>query len=217
MVTRARAVNSVRMIASLFPPPAGFEDLRLRDAEVSYLRQLPLPAPPQELLARLLVDVPWRAEHIVLWGKRVAQPRLTAWYGDAQRAYRYSGLHLTPLPWAGLLLEIKRAVEAHSGVEFNSVLLNLYRHQRDSMGLHSDDEPELGERPVIASLSLGETRTLVFKHKRDTSLKRVRLPLESGSLLLMQGNTQHCWKHGIDKQTQPCGPRVNLTFRRILG
>jgi alkylated DNA repair dioxygenase AlkB len=83
------------------------------------------------------------------------------------------------------------------------------------MGMHSDDEPELGEQPVLASLSLGEERTLILKHKRDKALKPVRLNLASGSLLLMKGETQHYWKHGIEKETRPCGPRINLTFRRI--
>ena len=100
--------------------------------------------------------------------------------------------------------------------DFNSVLLNYYRDHRDSMGMHSDDEPELGERPILASLSLGEERTFILKHKRDKALKPVRLKLASGSLLLMKGDTQRYWKHGIDKETRPCGPRVNLTFRRIL-
>lgn len=106
-------------------------------------------------------------------------------------------------------------VEDHAGVAFNSVLLNYYRDNRDSMGFHSDDEPELGPRPVIASLSLGTPRTLVFKPRGDLRADDVKLVLESGSLLLMRGDTQKNWKHGIMKQTRPCGGRVNLTFRRV--
>jgi alkylated DNA repair dioxygenase AlkB len=82
--------------------------------------------------------------------------------------------------------------------------------------MHSDDEHELGREPVIASLSLGETRTLVFRHKHDKALRSWKLPLESGSLLLMKGPTQRCWQHGVPKESKPCGPRVNLTFRRVL-
>jgi alkylated DNA repair dioxygenase AlkB len=113
-------------------------------------------------------------------------------------------------------VQLKGAVQGIARVEFNSVLLNYYRNERDSMGSHSNDEPELGKNPVIASLSLGDERVFVFKHKTRKDLAPVRLPLASGSLLLMRGETQHYWKHGIEKQTQPCGPRVNLTFRRIL-
>jgi len=96
------------------------------------------------------------------------------------------------------------------------VLLNYYRDNRDSMGFHSDDEPELGLRPVIASLSLGEERTLTMKHKLNKLAKPIRLKLTSGSLLLMKGETQRYWNHGIAKESRPCGPRVNLTFRRIV-
>jgi len=101
------------------------------------------------------------------------------------------------------------------GEAFNSVLLNFYRDERDSMGLHSDDEPELGPRPVIASLSLGEARTFTFKHRKLVDHPLVKIPLESGSLLLMKGDTQRNWKHGISKSSKPLGRRVNLTFRQI--
>ncbi len=103
------------------------------------------------------------------------------------------------------------------GSSFNSVLLNYYRDGRDSMGLHADDEPELGPEPVIASLSLGATRNLYFRHRRCKELATVNVPLPSRSLLVMRGETQRNWKHGIRKVARPCGPRVNLTFRHIFG
>jgi alkylated DNA repair dioxygenase AlkB len=103
-----------------------------------------------------------------------------------------------------------------AGCPFNSVLINYYRDHRDSMGMHSDDEPELGPNPVIASLSLGQTRQFVMRHKTNRALKIMRMNLDSGSLLLMKGETQTHWKHGIPKESQACGPRVNLTFRRIV-
>ena len=102
-----------------------------------------------------------------------------------------------------------------TGISFNSALLNYYRDNRDSMGLHSDDEPELGERPIIASFSLGEERTIIFKHKTRSDRKPIRLTLANGSLLLMTGETQRYWKHGINKEKHPCGPRINLTFLRV--
>lgn len=114
-----------------------------------------------------------------------------------------------------MILDIKSRVEALAGTNFNSGLLNYYRDQQDSMALHSDDEPELGKQPIIASLSLGEERTFIMKHKLDKSLKTVRLKLASGSLLLKKADTQHFWKHGIDKEKHPCRPRVKFTFRRI--
>ena len=144
------------------------------------------------------------------------QPRLTAWYGDADARYVYSGLARDPLPWTPRLLAMKASIERATGHRFNSVLLNYYRNERDSMGMHSDDEPELGDEPAIASFSLGQARNLVFKHKFDRARKPVRIELGDGSLLLTRGPTQRNWKHGIAKGSRPLGPRLNLTFRHIV-
>lgn len=95
------------------------------------------------------------------------------------------------------------------------MLLNYYRDNNDSMGMHSDDEKELGLNPTIASVSLGAERPFVFKSKRDPDAKPIKIKLASGSLLLMKGETQHNYKHGIAKERQALGPRVNLTFRTI--
>ncbi len=202
-------------MSDLFAGTARLERIPMSDAEVYYLHHLDLGCQRDAFLHRLIADVPWRQENILVWHKVYAQPRLIAWYGDRGSDYTYSGLCLTPLPWTDLLLDIRRRVEAVATAAFNSVLLNYYRDNRDSMGLHSDDEPELGPRPVIASLSLGQERTLVLKHKVNKLAKPVRLNLASGSLLLMKGDTQKYWKHGIAKEVHPLGPRVNLTFRQI--
>ena len=204
------------IIADLFSAHEALEQIPIPDAEVYYLRHLSLSQTPSTVMRQLIDEVPWRAESVVVWGKTFPQPRLVAWYGDVGRNYTYSGIHLSPLPWTQVLLDIKRRIEAVVHTDFNSVLLNYYRDHRDSMGLHGDDEPELGERPILASLSLGEERTFILKHKREKALTPVRLKLASGSLLLMKGETQRYWKHGIDKETRRCGPRVNLTFRRIV-
>jgi alkylated DNA repair dioxygenase AlkB len=190
--------------------------IAIPDADVFYLSDV-LRSPERDtILRRLIADVRWRREKIVVWGKTYLQPRLIAWYGDPGSSYTYSGITLNPLPWEALLLELKNLFESTSGSIFNSVLINYYRDQRDSMGLHSDDEPELGARPILASLSLGQERTLIFKHKVKKDASPVKIRLASGSLLLMKGDTQRFWKHGIEKETRPCGPRVNLTFRRIV-
>ena len=203
------------MNEDLFSATQRLEYVPMQDAEVYYLRHLSLSEPADDIMQHLIDEVPWKAEKIVVWGKTFPQPRLIAWYGDSGKSYTYSGIHLNPLPWTPVLLDIKSRVEAVVGDEFNSALLNYYRDHRDSMGLHSDDEPELGQCPIIASLSLGEERLFILKHKTRKDLKSVRLKLASSSLLLMKGETQQHWKHGIEKKTCPCGPRVNLTFRRI--
>jgi alkylated DNA repair dioxygenase AlkB len=200
----------------LFEATDRLERIPIADGEVYYVSDLNLGRAADALLRQLIAEIPWRQENILVWGKLYSQPRLVAWYGDRGSDYTYSGIKLIPRPWTDLLLDIKRKVETASATTFNCVLLNYYRDNRDSMGYHSDDEPELGERPVIASLSLGEERTFVLKHKVNKLTKPVRLRLESGSLLLIKGETQRYWKHGIAKESRPCGPRINLTFRRIV-
>lgn len=138
------------------------------------------------------------------------EPRLSAWYGDA--AYTYSGKTRQPHAWMPILDALRQRIEIACQARFNSVLLNLYRNGQDSMGLHSDDEPELGPEPLIASLSLGAERRFVLRHKTLTD-QRHTLTLAHGSLLLMAGRTQHAWKHGLPKAKSVAEPRINLTFR----
>lgn len=195
---------------------SGLEPLDLPDADILYAPRVELGADPDLILSQLIEEIPWRTEVVNLWGKEYPQPRLVSWFGDAGARYTYSGLSLEPLPWSPLLSMLRSRVETLAEAHFNSVLLNYYRDHRDSMGMHSDDEPELGGNPIIASVSFGAQRTLVFKHRFRKELKPVHLPLDHGSLLVMKGVTQHYWKHGINKISHPCGPRVNLTFRRIM-
>lgn len=203
------------MTDDLFGNTAQLEQLQIEGADIGFARHLTLPESDDVLLRKLIDETPWRSEKVTVWGKTYEQPRLIAWYGDKGQGYSYSGISLEPLPWTSTLLGIRDVVQALSNERFNSVLLNYYRDHRDRMGFHSDDERELGPTPTIASVSLGATRTFVLKHKNRSDVKLARIELPSGSLLIMKGQTQKNWKHGIDKQAKPCGPRVNLTFRRI--
>jgi len=148
---------------------------------------------------------------MVMFGRRVAFPRLTAWYGDPGAAYTYSGVRNEPLPWTPLLGELRDLVAAAAGAPFNSVLLNRYRDGSDSMGWHADDERELA--PVIASLSVGAVRTFELRHRGDR--ERIALPLASGSLIVMAGDTQRHWQHRVPKDVRAPGERINLTFRLV--
>ncbi|APG63439.1 hypothetical protein LPB140_00910 [Sphingorhabdus lutea] len=194
------------------------------DADISILNSFKLPPPYSQLshdeILGILSDpaqISWRQEDIKIFGKIYAQPRLIAYYGDEQAQYHYSSIILKPLPWTDFLRALKRQVEQVTGEHFNAVFLNLYRDQNDSMGMHSDDEAELGQNPAIASLSYGASRTLIMKHRHEKSRTNIKIPLHSGNLLLMKGTTQHFWKHGINKEKTAHGPRVNLTFRRVFG
>ena len=163
----------------------------------------------------LLARVQWRQDVIKHGRKGTQLPRLTAWYGNSGKNYSYSGIRMKLLPWNAPLLSIKQAVDAEAGAKFSSVLLNLYRNERDSVAWHSDDEPELGKNPIIASVSFGATRRFVMKHKNEKRLPKIEMELSHGSLLLMRGPTQHHWVHAIPKSRIPVGPRLNLTFRII--
>ena len=139
-----------------------------------------------------------------------------AWAGP--QAYRYSGLTLQPRPLDPVLAELTDRVSAAAGVEFDHVMLNLYRDGDDRIGPHADDEPELGPDPVIASLSLGAARRFVAQPKRRyKSKRRERLVLTHGSLLVMGGSFQRAWYHGVPAQAAVTGPRINVTFRKLLG
>jgi alkylated DNA repair dioxygenase AlkB len=195
----------------LFSAEAGLQRIPIEDGELALLPQLPLPLSNAEVFERLLRETAWRHETIVVYGKRHLQPRLTAWHGEA--SYTYSGLRLAPLPMTPLLAQLRAAVEAATGHRYNSVLLNYYRDGADSMGMHSDDEPELGPQPAIASLSYGATRSFILRHK--TSKRTLKFDLLDGNLLLMAGSLQRHWLHGINKTAKPTGARLNLTFRYI--
>ena len=149
----------------------------------------------------------------MMFGKKLVTKREMAWYGEDGLNYKYSGILRKPLPWSDSLLKIKLLVEQACKVSFNSCLLNLYHDGNESMGWHSDDEPELGPNPVIASVSLGAERKFAFKHRKTGEC--ISLVLKNGSLLLMQGVTQHFWVHTLRKSAGVKNPRVNLTFRRI--
>ena len=158
--------------------------------------------------------LPWSVHRIRLFGREVDSPRLSAWIGDPPAVYRYSGTAFTPHPWTAALASLRDRLQQGLGVPFNSVLANLYRDGQDAMGWHSDDEPELGPNPVIASVSLGAERRFLLKHRADPAL-RTALALPHGSLLVMSGETQRLYRHALPRTARPVAARINLTFRQI--
>ena len=139
-------------------------------------------------------------------------PRLTAWYGDA--AYTYSGVRHEPRNWVSILNALRDLVQNKTNKPFNSVLLNHYRSGSDSMSWHSDNEPELGLNPTIASLSFGGTRRFRFRNTSDKK-QTLSINLSDASLLVMAGPLQHNWQHTLPKTKKIVAPRINLTFRNI--
>jgi alkylated DNA repair dioxygenase AlkB len=187
----------------------------LPDADIRYYPNFIKYQDATALLDRLLYETDWKEESITLFGKKYKQPRLTAWYGEEQMNYSYSGINMVALPFTPTLLKIRSLVECFTNETFNSVLLNLYRDGDDSNGWHSDDEKELGKDPVIASLSLGAVRKFKLKYRLDSTI-RYDISLGHGSLLLMKAETQHFWKHQIPKSKKVDQARINLTFRRLI-
>lgn len=172
------------------------------------------------LLARLWNELEWRSQRIRLFGRSVLQPRLVAWYGDPDARYRYSGLSLEPLPWHPELASLRQRLEAFCGKPFNSVLANAYRDGNDSMGWHSDNERELGPRPLIASLSLGAPRRLLVRPAAagaDELRRSTPVVLAHGSLLLMKEASQERYQHALPKTRRATALRVNLTYRWVSG
>ena len=193
-------------------PPTQHPDLL--DADVTYFAHFFTNDDSNRLLSAVMKATPWRQETIKMYGTETPVPRLSTWHGDPGMSYTYSNIAMTPETWNEPLLEIKTAIEKETLTTFNSVLVNLYRDGADSVGWHSDDERELGAEPVIASVSFGALRKFQMRHKIDATNTYVLEPAH-GSLLVMRGITQQCWKHRVPKTSRKVGQRVNLTFRTI--
>ena len=187
----------------------------LVDAEVSHYPGFLRDGERQSIFDQLRDTTPWEQHVVRLFGRSHPAPRLSAWYGDPGTTYTYSGLQLSPQPWTPHLDRMRQRVSTLTSKPFNSALLNYYRDGSDGMGWHSDDEPELGRDPCIASLSLGSERRFLLRHKTQSNLPTCEYLLGDGDLLIMDGKTQHHWKHQIPKTRRPVGPRINVTFRYV--
>lgn len=163
----------------------------------------------------LLRETPWSRDSLFMYGRKVDIPRYQAWYGDEGKTYTYSGLQMKPCHWTPCLLLVREQLENFLGETFNSVLLNRYRDGNDHVSWHSDDEPELGTDPAIASLSLGASRHFQMRHKKDPA-RRMTFLLAHGDLLVMRGSSQRDWSHRIPRDRRVHGARLNLTFRKIF-
>ncbi|MGB5942991.1 MAG: alpha-ketoglutarate-dependent dioxygenase AlkB [Leeuwenhoekiella sp.] len=190
-------------------------DLNLDRATITYYPKFLNTTDSKALFEALLQHTSWREVKITVFGKTYLQPRLTALQAENSNPYSYSNLTMHPVPFCSDVLQIKKKLESFTGLTFTTCLLNLYRDGKDSNGWHADDEKELGSSPIIASVSLGATRTFKLRRKKETKTAK-KIDLTSGSLLLMQGKTQTYWQHQIPKTAKPVEPRINLTFRTVL-
>lgn len=200
------------------------EKIPLHDADVQFCAQFFDAAKATELLRDLIASTPWETHLVHIFGREIASPRLSSWHGDPQCSYRYSRMRYEPKAWTSHLSEVREKLAREGVGEFNCVLANFYRSGADSMGWHSDSEPELGTNPLIASVSFGAPRRFCLRHKApgeklaNNALPgqyRAELLLNSGSLLVMADGTQKNYQHALPKMAKVGAPRVNLTFRQI--
>ena len=189
-------------------------NLNLKNGSITYYPKFFYKEEADFYFNNLLQHINWKQDKITIYGKTHLQPRLTSFFANNKNTYSYSNITMQPEPFKGSLLKIKNKLESNLNLEFTSCLANLYRNGQDSNGWHADNEKELGKNPIIASISFGEERVFNLKHKHDKILKK-KIVLQHGSLLLMQGETQHNWLHQIPKTSKKIGPRINLTFRII--
>lgn len=207
------------MQANLFDESVHPDQYIEHDLGDAQFREYPLafdPALAESLLKTLLKDIRWQQEYLRIAGKLHPVPRLQCWMGDRASLYGYSGVRLKPCPWDDTVREIHHRVHELTGLSFNCVLINYYRNGQDSVSWHADDERELGEAPIIASLSMGAERKFQLKHKHNSPPQRYQLQLRSGSLLLMGGSMQSNWLHQLPKAQGLQQARINLTFRNTV-
>ncbi|WET50794.1 alpha-ketoglutarate-dependent dioxygenase AlkB [Chryseobacterium indologenes] len=181
---------------------------------LEYKKHFLLKEEADQLLQQLLDTAPWEQRTQKMYDRKVLTPRLTAWYGDSKYNESADNNISNTNLWTTELLSLKERIKKEFGYSFNGVLLNLYRDHNDSVAWHRDKESRYGSRPVIASVSLGQTRNFDFR-KKDHHQSKYSLPLAHGSLLIMKGDLQEQWEHRIAKSTIPMKPRINLTFRLI--
>jgi alkylated DNA repair dioxygenase AlkB len=193
--------------------PGKFEKTILDGGEIWLMNNFLSPDKSNNFFKIFQNNINWKQESVNMYGNTYDVPRKTAWYGDKDANYSYSGINCSPNIWSAELLELKNSIELLSSDEFNSVLLNMYRDGNDKVGWHSDNEKELGENPSIASVSLGTTRRFDLKHK--TKSDKLSIELRHGSLLIMKGALQHNWLHQIPSQKRIKTQRINLTYRNI--
>jgi alkylated DNA repair dioxygenase AlkB len=192
-----------------------YKNLLPHQGIVNYYGRLMNHAKADHYFNSLMSSIEWRNDEAVIFGKLITTKRKVAWYGDREFEYTYSNITKRALPWTKELLELKALTEETTGEKFNSCLLNLYHSGEEGMAWHSDGEKNLKKEGAIGSLSFGAERKFSFRYKQTKEVVSVKL--EHGSLLVMKGATQKYWLHRLPPTKVVTTPRINLTFRTIVG
>jgi len=195
--------------------PELFDSIEGPGLDVVLVREALDEAAADAAFAALRAEIPWRQEHLRMFGSIIPVPRLEAWIADDGLEYTYSGIAHLPQPWTPTVVAMRELCDRVAETSFNSVLCNLYRDGNDGVDWHADDEREFGRHPVIASMSLGATRRFDLRRVDDSSI-RVGVDLHHGDMIIMRGPTQELWRHRVPKTRRPVGERINLTFRTVV-
>ena len=198
------------------PNPEPFNPIiELENATLLYYARYFTKEQSDRFFNSLIENIEWKQDTINMYGRLLPLPRLSAWYGDNDKPYTYSGITLQPNAWTSDLLELKQAVEKEAKTSFSSVLLNRYRDGKDYVGWHTDAEKELGQNPIIGSVNFGASRKFQLR-RIDIPKEKFEVELGHGSLLVMMGETQHYWQHQVPKTAKKIDERINLTFRKMI-
>ncbi len=204
---RVTGVPPLAWQASLFDPEPSSGDLsfdrvvRHRLDDRSWLDEVTGWLPDHDsVFTSLLAGAPWRQRERQMYERRVLEPRMvTGWSGES----------LAALP--ARLEEIRAALSARYGVEFDSVHVNLYRDGRDGVAWHGDTVRRTMHDPVVATVSLGERRRFLLRPGASGPATRLFTP-GGGDLLVMGGACQHEWQHTVPKAAR-AGARMSVTLR----
>jgi len=183
------------------------------ELEVDYIPNFISKQINDSLYCNFIENLDWESEEVILFNKKFIMERKTCFYGNPGIAYNYSGKKRISKEWPEALLQLKKDVEEKLQCKFNFALLNLYDNGNIALGYHSDNEKDLIKESIIAGISLGTVRDILFKHKITKEVRKINL--ESGSMIVMKGNTQKNWKHSVPKRTLIKTPRISITFRQI--
>jgi alkylated DNA repair dioxygenase AlkB len=214
IILKPKALNNHQKMNLFEPLPNANTNLLPYDGTVNYYGPIMSDQMAGQYFKKLINNIAWQQDEVILFGKKIVTKREVAWYGNTTLSYTYSNVTKQAKIWTEDLLALKNMIENHCGITFNSCLLNLYHNGGEGMGWHSDDEKTLQTNGAIASLSLGAERKFSFRHKRHQ--EQVSVQLANGSLLLMKDETQTHWQHTLPKALKIKTPRINLTFRNII-
>lgn len=167
------------------------------------------------------IDLPFNyTYHLTEGGTRVRSPRKMCWFAEnATWCYQFSRSHIEPLwPYTfaeySLLDNVKAQVENIVNHKFNCCLVNIYTDGSEYADWHDDNEPWLGDNPIIASVSIGATRS--FEIKRKSTQVVTSFNLQHNDILLMNTDFQDYYQHRLPINEFCTDKRINLTFRKII-